>query len=85
MDDLEEGLAFWVCRVCGTCQKGIGPIMVDDPHYNEHDDVAPRKGKDGRVIKGRISYGVIARRRYERPFYYRERIQQWFVLLLKIL
>lgn len=82
-DDLEEGPAFWVCRACGGCQKGLGSVVssyardTDAPPRDHSCFTATKRDKSGNAIRGKISYGLGAKRRYKREFYYKERLAQW--------
>lgn len=82
--DLEETDAFHVCRNCGVVQKSLG-LVVRDPVPDDDVDqgcqvsyyAKIKKDKEGNTIRPKYSYGTELRHRYKRPFYYRERLNQW--------
>jgi hypothetical protein len=82
INQLEEGPTWFVCLVCGACQQNMGVHMVFDPPAEELPKglshfVAPKRDRNGKIIKARVCYGGAVRRRYKREFYYRERLAQW--------
>jgi hypothetical protein len=82
-DSLVEETAYWVCNECGAIQKNFGAPM--ESSYADTDKLGKvvsrchplKKGSNGKVLRGRKSYGLGVRRRYKREFYYRERVAQW--------